>query len=65
MVLFIPSDQLHSFLRIFFIWPLPGTKGEHGVSACSMPIPSDHCQVRYVVHRSLESMKLSLTQTYF
>lgn len=54
MVPFIPSDQLHSFL-----------KGEHGASACSTPIPSDHCQVRYVVHRSLESMKLPLTQTYF
>ena len=53
------------FFENFFVWPLLGTKGEHGVSACSMPIPSDHYKVSYVVHRSLESMKLPLTQTYF
>ena len=40
------------FSENFFVWPLLATKREHGASACSMPIPSDHCQVSYVVHRS-------------
>ena len=53
------------FSENFFVWPLLGTKRKNGASACSTPIPSGHCQVSYVVHRSLESMKLPLTQTYF